>query len=121
MRIDASNADEWRYGLVGGGFYVRAMIVRYGQAHQGHWHWVDHIANVTKPPLRITCRDLDTGEEKVFEVFEPAKIPVLARWVHSFEALSPDGAEWECWFAEAEADKEYPGQQVPWTMERDDG
>lgn len=100
-----------------GGFYVRKMNLGINEKHEGHAHWIDHVSNITKPPLRIHTRNTVNGEEGIIDVLVPCKINIPAMTWHQFEPLSDAGCEWECWFSQKEAEDKYD-VPVPYHMER---
>jgi hypothetical protein len=113
--IDAANADIHQMGFIGG-FYIRPMQLVAGQVHDGHAHWIDHVSNILTP-LRIDCRNLDTGEEGVVICKVPCKVLVKAKVWHTFSVLEGYAeARWECWFSEKEAEAKYDSP-VPWHLE----
>lgn len=114
--IDSANMAMAQAGMIGG-FYIRPMRLTTGGVHLGHAHWVDHVSNITKPPLRIDWKNLETGERGTVEIREPCKVLIKANVHHSFTALG-DVAEWECWFAESHNHADKP---VTFHQERPDG
>lgn len=118
MRIDSTNADEHQGGFVGiGGFYVRPMEFKQGQRHDGHEHYIDHVGNLVRGSVNVHWKDMATGEAGVIEMRVPSKIHMPAgRW-HRLEFL--EDTLWECWFAQAEADRIYgTDAQVKWHLEK---
>jgi hypothetical protein len=103
-----------------GGFYIRPMSLVYGQEHQGHAHWIDHVSNIIKPPLRIETWNILTDHRGIIDVLVPCKINIPAQTWHKFTALSEEGCEWECWFSQKEAEDKYD-MPVQWNQENRDG
>lgn len=100
-----------------GGFYIRPMSLAWGREHQGHAHWIDHVSNIIKPPVRIETRNLMTEEEITIDVLVPCKLLIPAQTWHKFIPLSEEGCAWECWFSQKEAEEKYD-TPVPWNQER---
>jgi hypothetical protein len=115
--IDASNQLEHAGGFVGtGGFYVRPMTLRAGMSHAGHKHHIDHVGNLVSGHARVHWEDPRTGEAGVIDARVPCKLHIVAGRTHRIEAVTD--VQWECWFAQAEADRIYgAGNDVPYYFE----
>jgi hypothetical protein len=96
------------------------MALAYGQEHQGHAHWIDHVSNIIKPPIRIETWSIHDGERSVIDVLVPCKINIPAQTWHKFVALGEEGCAWECWFSQKEAEERY-STPVQWNQEIKDG
>lgn len=116
MRIDQTNADQHQGGFIGtGGFYIRPMTFKAGDLHHGHDHYIDHVGNLVSGQVRVHWKDKN-GDSGVIEMLVPSKIHMPAGRFHRLEFLT-DGI-WECWFAQAEADRLYgPDAKVKWHLE----
>ena len=117
--IDASNAGLHQDGFIGG-FYIRKMgPYAAGRECRGHAHYIDHPMNLVRGQVRIEWSNPTTGESGTVEVLLPCKILIKAEVHHKIIPLVDD-TYWECWFSEAEAEKVYPDQTIPWHMEKPD-
>lgn len=110
---------ENQQGFIGG-FYIRPMALEWGQEHQGHAHWIDHVSNIIRPPLRIETWDMKNDVRSTIDVLVPCKVNIPAMTWHKFSPLSEAGCAWECWFSQREAEAHYDAP-VPYHMERKDG
>jgi hypothetical protein len=97
--IDDSNIAQAQSGMIGG-FFIRPMELSPNGRHEGHSHYIDHVSSILKGPLMVEWRNEVTGEEGILEVSGPCKLLIKADVHHTFIA-GPEGAKWECWFAEA--------------------
>lgn len=86
---------------------------------QGHAHYIDHVTNIKTAPVRVEWSNPKTGEEGAVDILKPCKILIKADVHHKF-IIMVDDTELECWFSEAEAEKAYPGEKVPWHLEKPD-
>jgi cupin superfamily acireductone dioxygenase involved in methionine salvage len=86
-----------------GGFYIRITAFTRGDVHQGHYHHIDHVGVLVSGQVVLHWHDED-GTRGTIEMTAPAKVHMPARRRHQITFLT-DGV-WECWFAEAEAEKE---------------
>lgn len=116
LTIDQSNAEDHRGGFVGaGGFYIRPFSHKKGVDYVGHSHFIDHVGNLLSGQVRVHWKDPD-GTAGVTEMLVPCKIHMPAERHHRLEIL--EDAEWECWFAQAEADRVYGADsKVKWNLE----
>lgn len=96
--------QPWNQHSFIGGFYIRQMALAFGQVHEGHAHYIDHVSNVTKPPLRVETWDPETDKRDTIDVLVPCKLHIKAKLWHKFSALSQEGCAWECWFSQKEAE-----------------
>lgn len=116
QRIDETNIDLHTNGFIGG-FYIRPMPqLKSGASHDGHEHYIDHLMNLVRGAVRIEWRN-KKSESGVVEALVPCRLLIKADCYHKLTALTDD-TFWECWFSEAEAEKAYAGQQIPWHLEK---
>lgn len=115
LTIDESNADVHRGGFVGtGGFYIRPFHHAKGAQYQGHSHYIDHVGNLVSGKVRVHWSEGD--ESGVIDMLVPCKIHMPAGRHHRLEII--EDAVWECWFAQAEADKIYGDDtKIDWNLE----
>lgn len=117
--VDDSNAGLHQDGFIGG-FYIRHMgPYPKGQCGHGHAHYMDHVTNILKGPVRVEWSNPKTGASGEVEILVPCKLLIKAEAHHTFFALE-DGAEWECWFSEAECEKANGRTDLPWHLENPD-
>jgi hypothetical protein len=110
--IDESNIDLHQGGFIGG-FYIRPMgPMKKGEANQGHAHHIDHCHNLVRGQLRIEWEAPDGTRGEVLALV-PCKILIKAEFKHKMTALVDD-TYGECWFAEAQAEKQLGTIDVPW-------
>lgn len=115
--IDASNADIHQAGFIGG-FFIRQMpVLNKGETHEGHEHYIDHLTNVVRGAVRIEWENKHKGTSGTLDILVPCRILIKADTWHKFTALE-DSTFWECWFSEAEAEKVYNGEKMPWHLEK---
>jgi hypothetical protein len=76
---------------------ARCLQIDFGQQHEGHAHWCDHMTVIVRGPVRVDWRDEDgaTGSD-VFDRGDCVLIP--APRFHTFTALHERGAAWRCVF-----------------------
>jgi hypothetical protein len=105
ITIDKTSPRPWMDNGYVGDFAVRQMRAKFGEPHEGHAHWIDHLTVILKGPVRIEWRDPESGEEGVIDVMTtPWFLNIPAdRW-HRFTALTEAGAEWACIFSGAQGD-----------------
>ena len=104
MKVDQSNADLHQGGFIGG-FYVRQMpLLKKGEIHKGHAHYIDHIHNLVRGQIRIDWIT-PSGEKHSAELLVPCKVLIKRDNHHTITALVDDTLG-ECWFSEAEAEKQ---------------
>lgn len=114
-RIDAENAQDHQGGFVGtGGFYIRPFFHKKGDDYQGHAHHIDHVGNLVSGQVRVHWQEGDASG--VIEMMVPAKIHMPAGRHHRLEII--EDAQWECWFAKAEADRIYADAEQNWMLEK---
>jgi hypothetical protein len=116
LKVIDKQLPENQQGFLGG-FYIRPMSLEFGQEHQGHAHWIDHVSNIIKPPLRIEMNDMMRDKQWTIDVLVACKINIPAQTWHKFTALSEEGCAWECWFSQKEAEDKYD-TPVDWNQER---
>jgi hypothetical protein len=105
MKIDESTIKPWIADGYVGDFAVRPMSASYGEPHEGHAHWIDHLTVILKGPVRIEWHDPESGEEGVIDVMvTPWFLSIPAERWHRFVPLSESGAEWFCIFSGAQGD-----------------
>ena len=115
--VDQANADIHQDGFIGT-FYIRSMpVCNAGQSYDGHEHYIDHLMNLRRGAVRIEWSKPATGESGIVEALVPCRLLIKKDCWHKITALVDDTA-WECWFSEAEALNAYPGEQVPWHLEK---
>lgn len=74
---------------------ARHLALDFGQKHDGHAHWMDHMTICVRGPVRVDWRDEDgtTGSETL-DRGDCLVIP--APRFHTFTALHERGAAWRC-------------------------
>jgi hypothetical protein len=103
--ITEESRREWFESGYVGDFAVRPMKAKYGQPHEGHAHWIDHLTIILKGPVRIEWDDPATGEAGNIDVLTaPWFLNIPAERWHRFVPLTEAGAEWVCVFSGAQAD-----------------
>jgi hypothetical protein len=105
MIIDENSPKEWSDSGYVGDFAVRPMSAKFGQPHEGHAHWIDHLTVILKGPVRIEWNDPATGEAGNIDVMvTPWFLNIPAERWHRFVPLTEAGAEWVCIFSGAQGD-----------------
>ena len=70
-----------------GNMTINLVEIKKGFLRGGHYHQVDTDHQIISGKIKLTTKDMDTGEEKS-EIVEGSKnIPIKAEVVHLFEAL----------------------------------
>ena len=78
---------------------ARMVLADYGNPHDGHEHWTDHVTVIVKGPVRI-----EVGTE-VIEADRGDALVLKADVQHRFVPLHPRGAAWRCIFSYAHAER----------------
>lgn len=83
-----------------------------GDSAKGHSHTIDHCMNLVRGSVSIQWETPD-GETGTVDALVPCKILIKAECSHLITALEAD-TYWECWFSEAECEKEHGTTDLPW-------
>jgi hypothetical protein len=105
MIVNEKTVRPWIEDGYVGDFAVRQMRAKFGEPHEGHAHWIDHLTVILKGPVRIEWRDPESGEAGETDVMvTPWFLNIPAERWHRFVPLSEAGAEWVCIFSGAQGD-----------------
>lgn len=81
---------------------VRELQLDFGQTHDGHAHWADHMTVVTRGPMQIDWRDED-GSSGTVTLDRGDSLLIQAPRFHRITALHERGCAWRCIFNYADA------------------
>jgi hypothetical protein len=105
MIVNEKTVRPWIEDGYVGDFAVRQMRAKFGEPHEGHAHWIDHLTVILKGPVRIEWREPESAEEGTIDVLvTPWFLNIPAERWHRFVPLTEAGAEWVCIFSGAQGD-----------------
>lgn len=85
---------------------ARMLQLDYGQQHDGHEHWPDHVTVIVKGPAQV---DVDGQDPMILDRGDAVVLPAVKK--HKFTALHERGAAWRCVFSYQHAMKDGVAQE----------
>ena len=80
---------------------ARFLQLDYGQEHEGHEHWTDHVTVIIRGPVKI---EVEGEEDRIADRGDALVLP--ANKEHRFVPLHERGAAWRCIFSYAHAERD---------------